>query len=70
MTREEAIKEIENIKKFNYTLAPLEVFDMAIKALELLDTLTERPCDVCEHHKEKGCCKWNCVFDGYIGGKK
>ena len=33
MTREEAIKELENMKKFNYTLAPLEVFDMAIKAL-------------------------------------
>ena len=33
MTKEEAIKELENMKKFNYTLAPLEVFDMAIKAL-------------------------------------
>ena len=33
MTREEVIKELENMKKFNYTLAPLEVFDMAIKAL-------------------------------------
>ena len=34
MTREEAIKEIKNMAKFNYTLAPTEVFDMAIKALE------------------------------------
>ena len=28
------IKEIKNMAKFNYTLAPTEVFDMAIKALE------------------------------------
>lgn len=34
MTRELAIKELENMKEFNYTLAPLEVFDMAIKVLE------------------------------------
>lgn len=34
MTRELAIKELENMKEFNYTLAPLQVFDMAIKALE------------------------------------
>ena len=33
MTREEVIKELEKMKKLNYTLAPLEVFDMAIKAL-------------------------------------
>ena len=40
MTREEAIKEIKNMAKFNYTLAPTEVFDMAIKALE------KEPCTV------------------------
>ena len=39
MTREEAIKEIKNMAKFNYTLAPTEVFDMAIKALE------QEPCE-------------------------
>ena len=33
MTREEVIKKHEKMKKLNYTLAPLEVFDMAIKAL-------------------------------------
>ena len=33
MTDEEVIKEIENIRRFNYTLAPDEVFDRAISAL-------------------------------------
>lgn len=39
MTKEEVIKELENMKKFNYTLAPLEVFDMAIRSLEAWDSL-------------------------------
>ncbi len=35
MTREEKIAELINIRdNFNYTLAPREVFDDAIKALE------------------------------------
>ncbi len=34
MTNEEVIREIENIRKFNYTLAPDEVFDRAISALK------------------------------------
>ena len=39
MTREEAIKEIQNMRKFNYTLAPEEVFDMAIGALKAIDDI-------------------------------
>lgn len=39
MTREEAIAELRNIQKFNYTLAPNEVFEMTIKALE------QEPCE-------------------------
>ena len=35
MTTEEIIDEIENIRKFNYTLAPDEVFDKVIKALQM-----------------------------------
>lgn len=76
MTNKDAIEELKNMAKFNYTLAPIEVFEMAIQALELLDTLTDRPCSVCRHHKERtefevgGCCKWDCVFDGHIGGRK
>ena len=34
MTNEEVIVEIENMRKFNYTLAPNEVFDLAIDALK------------------------------------
>lgn len=34
MTRKEAINELKNMAKFNYTLAPIEVFEMAIQALE------------------------------------
>ena len=30
---------------------------------ELLDCLTDRPCQVCKFNKEDGCCKWECVFD-------
>lgn len=39
MTKEEVIKELENMKKFNYTLAPLEVFDIAIRSLKAWDDL-------------------------------
>lgn len=40
MTREEKIAELINIRdNFNYTLAPREVFDDAIKALE------QEPCE-------------------------
>ena len=45
MTREEAIRELENMKNFNYTLAPLEVFEMAISAL------STEPCDDCISRK-------------------
>ena len=39
MTKGKAVKELENMRKFNYTLAPMEVFDMAIRALE------QEPCE-------------------------
>jgi hypothetical protein len=29
----------------------------------LLECLTDRPCSVCKFHKEKGCSKWECVFE-------
>jgi hypothetical protein len=41
----------------------LKAYDIAIKALENIGHLKDRPCDVCEFHKENGCCKWDCVFD-------
>lgn len=30
---------------------------------ELLECLTDRPCNVCKFRTENGCCKWNCVFE-------
>ena len=41
MTKEEVIKELENMKKFNYTLAPLEVFNMAIRSIKAWDSLAK-----------------------------
>lgn len=41
-----------------------DTFDNAIQALEKIGHLTDRPCSVCEFHKENGCYKWNCVFEG------
>lgn len=30
---------------------------------DALACLTDRPCDVCKFHTEKGCKKWTCVFE-------
>ena len=62
MTREEAIKELKDIRDTSNPKAQ-EILDNAIKRLELLGHLKDRPCSVCEFHKENGCCKWSCVFD-------
>lgn len=43
--------------------------DRENKALELIGYLKDRPCEVCEFHKENGCSKWNCVFNGALGIK-
>lgn len=62
MTREEAIQELQLghvICSDKYG----EAVDMAIKSIEAIGHLKDRPCSVCEFHKENGCCKWNCVFD-------
>ena len=72
MTNENARKWLSDMLK-NFDLPQEQqqtALEQGIKALELLDTLTDRPCSVCRHHKENGCCKWDCVFDGYYGGKK
>ena len=39
MKTKEIINEIENIKKFNYTLAPMEVFDVAIKSIITIEVI-------------------------------
>jgi len=41
MTNEEVIKELELMRKFNYTLAPMEVFDLAIKALSIVEIIED-----------------------------
>ena len=64
MTREEAIKMLKS-KMDGHTDTSYEWAEtvrMAIKALENIGHLTDRPCDVCEFHGENGCCKWTCVF--------
>ena len=40
-----------------------EALDLAIKALEKISHLIDRPCEACEFRKEKGCCKWSCIFE-------
>ena len=62
MTREEAIKELKDIRDTSNQKAQ-EILDNAIKRLELLGHLKDRPCAVCEFRKENGCCKWSCVFE-------
>ena len=75
MTREEAKKILTEMKdecndtfhKVRYVTKE-EALDMAIDAIKNIGHLTDRPCDVCEFHKENGCCKWTCVFcDGLFG---
>lgn len=39
-----------------------EIIDMAIKALDQVSHLNNRPCEACEYHKETGCVKWECIF--------
>ena len=31
---------------------------------ELLNCLTDRPCEVCKFHTETGCSQWSCIFEG------
>ncbi len=75
MTREEAIKELTEDREFlmkrglNETESGmLKALEMAIKALENIGHLTDRPCSVCEFRKENGCCKWTCAFTEKLFG--
>lgn len=71
MTREDAIRILDGLKpntaigyenETAYSIG--QALTMAIQALENIGHLTDRPCSVCEFHKENGCCKWDCVFKG------
>lgn len=66
MKREEAIKVLNMVEA--HGIAD-EAKQMAMKALENIGHLTDRPCDACEFHKENGCSQWTCVFsNGLFGG--
>ena len=65
MTRDEALQILDTIPTISEQVDALE---MAIKALENIGHLKDRPCSVCEFHKENGCCKWTCVFTDRLFG--
>ena len=68
MTNKEALEVLRSVMPRTDNDKVFQAIQESIKALELLDTLTDRPCSVCRHRKENGCSKWDCVFDGHIGG--
>lgn len=64
MTYKETREELKYIKEsFAQNKLSYEALDTAVKALEKLDHLTDRPCEACEYHKETGCSQWSCVFE-------
>ena len=63
MTNEETIKSLKKLKSFHNGSYGTAI-DEAIKAIEQISHLTDRPCSVCEFHKEDGCSKWEYVFEG------
>ena len=59
LSDEEIIKELENIKKHNYTLAPDEVFDAAIRSIrrnrgEWIDGRNGYQCSECKYIPHRG----------------
>ena len=38
--------------------------NMGIKALQALNALTDKPCEVCKYHTENSCTYRGCVFEG------
>lgn len=68
MTNEFAIKVLTELRGYGDKFANIgfdrkEALDMAIKALEQIICLTDRPCEVCDFHSDNGCSKWKCVFE-------
>ena len=68
MNREEAIsimKVIVHMLEEKYDTDRVEeAVEMAIKAIEQVGCLTDRPCDACRFKTENGCNRWECVFKG------
>lgn len=68
MTVEEAIRHLECVKIAEQIDAKIgtpniAAIDIAIQALEKLDYLVDRPCEVCKYRTEYGCSRWSCVFE-------
>lgn len=64
MTNEEAKESLKKLKSF-HNGSYGAVIDMAIKAVDQISHIKDRPCEACEFHKESGCSKWDCVFEEY-----
>ena len=72
MTNEESIKTIMEsescfckhgaFKDCNSRCKYRETLNTAIKALERMCYLTDRPCSACKFHSEDGCSRWECEF--------
>ena len=72
MTNEEAIEWISyhiGISDYAETDDILKALKKAIKALEIVDMLTNRPCGVCKHHEHGLCASWNCPYDKVVKEK-
>lgn len=41
----------------------LQAYEIAIRSINLIDCLTDRPCQACVYHKDNGCCRWDCIFE-------
>ena len=64
ITAKEAVKQIkENCYFASISEKTKQALDMAIKALDQVSHLNNRPCEACEYHKETGCVKWECIFE-------
>ena len=62
---EEILKDLPYPKKSAaYPIAEKEkIVQKAIKAFEKLNSLTDRPCEVCKYQEDGMCVRWLCVFE-------
>lgn len=58
----ENLKKLKSIHNGSYGAD----IDEAIKSIELIRCLTDRPCSVCRFKTENGCNRWECVFKGGV----
>ena len=57
------IENLKKLKSFHNGSYGADI-DKAIKALEGIRCLTDRPCSVCKFKTENGCNRFECVFKG------